>query len=164
MDYINEKLIVDELILDPSLMDRVVVRIGVDFYMLQNNVRGKLTEKDLRPYKKQVSNEWYRHTDSHNFWIRGLVPRGGYKVDIGRAATEQEFSQIIAKHSLGDDDISDVFTDSRGMIYGEDFAKSFQARQIKLESGGEAIALERELRSRGIEVSNGSPGRVNIRV
>jgi len=162
MDYINGKLIVDELIIDPSLPTHVVIRIGADFYMLHNAQGNKRTETDLRSYKKQVSKEWYRPTDSHNFWVQGLIPRGGYKVEIGRPATEQEFSQIIAAHGLNDDDVSNVFTDSRGMIYGEEFTQSFQARQIKVESG--AIAIERELRKKGIEASNGSPGRVNIRV
>lgn len=165
LDYIDGKLIVDEIIIDPGLPSNFIVRIGVDFYMMSNaKTTGKVTEKDLRPYKKQTNKTWYRPTSPHNFWIHGLVPRGGYQVDIGRAATEAEFSEVVLKYGLTEDDVSNEFTDSRGGLYGEEFKKSFPARQIRLKTTGEALEIERELRSKGIEASNGSPDRVNIRV
>lgn len=164
MDYIDGKLIVDELIIDPSLPNHIVVRIGADFYMLSNNRTGKVEEKDLRSYKKKVDKSWYRPTGNHHFWIHGLIPRGGYLVEVGRAITEREFSEVVEKYGLTEDDISDEFTDTRGGLYGAGAEKTFTAKQIRVSSAGEAMSLESELRDKGIQAASGSPGRVNIRV
>ncbi|WP_240416613.1 hypothetical protein [Paenibacillus periandrae] len=166
MEYIDGKLIVDELIIDPSLPNHVVIRIDSNFYMLRHSsaTDRELTDKDLRQYKKQPHKNWYRPTASYQYWIQGLVPRGGYQVEIGRAATEEEFSKIIADHCLTEDDVSLEFTDSRGELFGQAYSKSFPAKQIRVKTAGEALALERELRNKGIEAANGSPDRVNIRV
>lgn len=166
MEYINGKLVVDEIILDPNLNQHIVIRIDTKFYALRSARAGEqqVTEKDLSPYKKQVANEWYRPSGSFQFMTHGLIPRGGYHVEIGRPVTEAEFSDIVARYELTEDDISDEFTDSRGELFGKDYSVSFVSQQIRLKTSEETLTLERELRNKGIEASSGSPGRINIRV
>ncbi|OBZ15902.1 hypothetical protein A8L34_28050 [Bacillus sp. FJAT-27264] len=163
MEYIDEKLVVDELIIDPGLPNHVVVRIEGSFYMIRNTVT-KVEEKDLSPYKKHPYKSWYRPTSALDYWMRGLIPRAGYRIEIGRPATEKEFSAIVENHGLSEDDISDEFTDSVGEIYGQKYRLTFLARQIRIEPAGKALAIVQALQAKGIQASNGSPGRINIRV
>lgn len=167
MDYVDGKLVVDELIIDPSMPAHVVVRIGADFYRVSHAVTHStkpLEEKDLQPYFKKVVGSWYRPEPGYSYMMYKLIPRGGYAVELGRPITDAEFTAVCNEYGLGEDDISDVFEDSKGGIFGPDYRKTFLVKQIQLPKNLDALAVESKLRNKGIEVLNGSPGRVNIRV
>lgn len=165
LEHIDGKLVVDELIIDPSLPNHIVVRIGAEFYMLPNSIGPETVRgEDLRPYKKTPDASWYRPTGAWQYWSHGLIPRGGYQIEIGRPIAAAEWEQLVAEHELTEDDISPVFSATVGSIYGRQFERSYPARQIRLKSVPEAIRLERTLREKGIEAANVAPERVNIRV
>ena len=163
-EYRGDKLVVDELIIDPSLPRETVVRIADKYYMVRFRAGQAVQPADIREYKKAVDRSWVRGETAWDFFANGFIPRGGYEVSLGRAATEEEFAAVCREYGLGEDDISDVFADTKGEIFGEAYKKTFPARQIRVRSGRESIALERKLREMGIEATSGSPGRLNIRV
>lgn len=161
-EYKNDLLIVDELIYDPAYPTDVVIRIDGEYYMINTAEARNRPIKNIRPYKKPVCNNWYRGTHDWQFLINGLIPRDGFKVNIGRAITAEELREIVERYGLTDAEISKEFDDMIGGIYGEEFAKTFKAIQVKVPAN-EAISLEDELKAKGIQAGNVAPGRVNIR-
>lgn len=161
-EYKNDLLIVDELIYDPAYPTDVVIRIDGEYYMINTAEARNRPIKNIRPYKKPVCNNWYRGTHDWQFLINGLIPRDGFKVNIGRAITAEELQEIVERYGLTDAEISKEFDDMIGGIYGEEFAKTFKAIQVKVPAN-EAISLEDELKAKGIQAGNVAPGRVNIR-
>lgn len=161
-EYKNDLLIVDELIYDPAYPTDVVIRIDGEYYMINTAEARNRPIKNIRPYKKPVCNNWYRGTYDWQFLSNGLIPRDGFKVNIGRAITAEELREIVERYGLTDAEISKEFDDMIGGIYGEEFAKTFKAIQVKVPAN-EAISLEDELKAKGIQAGNVAPGRVNIR-
>ena len=161
-EYKNNLLIVDELIYDPAYPTDVVIRIDGEYYMINTAEAINRPIKNIRPYKKPVCNNWYRGTHDWQFLINGLIPRDGFKVPVGRPITVEEFREVVEKYGLTDAEISKEFDDMIGGIYGEEFAKTFKAIQVKVPAN-EAISLEDELKAKGIQAGNVAPGRVNIR-
>lgn len=99
----------------------------------------------------------------YEYIMYGLEKRSGYNVKLGRAITEQEWEELKQRLQLSDDDISEPFSDVKGDIYGEKYRKEFTSVQIAVEIQ-DALSLERKLRDKGIEATNGSVGRLNIRI
>ncbi len=161
-EYKNDLLIVDELIYDPAYPTDVVIRIDGEYYMINTAEARNRPIKNIRPYKKPVCNNWYRGTHDWQFFINGLIPHDGFKVNIGRAITTEELREIVERYGLTDAEISKEFDDMIGGIYGEEFAKTFKAIQVKVPAN-EAISLEDELKAKGIQAGNVAHGRVNIR-
>ena len=161
-EYKNDLLIVDELIYDPAYPTDVVIRIDGEYYMINTAEARNRPIKNIRPYKKPVCNNWYRGTHDWQFLINGLIPRDGFKVNIGRAITAEELREIVEKYGLTDAEISKEFDDMIGGIYGEEYAKTIKSIQVKVPAN-EAISLEDELKAKGIQAGNVAPGRVNIR-
>lgn len=161
-EYKNDLLIVDELIYDPAYPTDVVIRIDGEYYMINTAEAINRPIKNIRPYKKPVCNNWYRGTHDWQFLINGLIPRDGFSVNIGRAITAEELREIVERYGLTDAEISKEFDDMIGGIYGEEFAKTFKAIQVKVPAN-ETISLEDELKAKGIQAGNVAPGRVNIR-
>lgn len=161
-EYKNDLLIVDELIYDPAYPTDVVIRIDGEYYMINTAEAINRPIKNIRPYKKPVCNNWYRGTHDWQFLINGLIPRDGFKVNIGRAITAEELREIVEKYGLTDAEISKEFDDMIGGIYGEEYAKTIKSIQVKVP-GSEAIPLEEALKKKGIQADNVAPGRVNIR-
>lgn len=163
-EYKNEKLVVDELIFDPALNNDIVVRIGTDYYLIRNlPTPNAIKESEIRKYKKTPYKDWRRGTSAWEFFINRLIPRDGYQVSVKRAATKEEFDAVCAEYNLTEDDISNAFIDSVGSLYGEEATKTFTSKQIRVPASA-AIGLEGKLKEKGIQASNGSPGRVNIRI
>lgn len=162
-EYENGLLVVDELIYDPGLHNNVVVRIGNNHYVVRttNVTAGPIPSTAIRPYKKKPYVDWTRANQDFEFLMSGMIPRGGFKVPVGRAATKEEFESVCQELGLIGEDISEGFIDEVGAAYGE-YRKEITSRQINVPMG-EAIALERKLQAKGIQASNVSPGRVNIR-
>lgn len=161
-EYKNDLLIVDELIYDPAYPTDVVIRIDGEYYMINTAEARNRPIKNIRPYKKPVCNNWYRGTHDWQFLFNGLIPRDGFKVNIGRAITAEELREIVERCGLTDAEISKEFDDMIGGIYGEEYAKTIKSIQVKVPAN-EAISLEDELKAKGIQAGNVAPGRVNIR-
>lgn len=161
-DYENNLLVIDELYFDPRYPTNPVVRIGESYYMLPNNIKKPIHVNELRPFKTTPAVTSRKATYDNEFYFLHTMPRDGFKVPVGRAATPEEFEKIVEEYGLGEEDISKEFDDKKGMLYGEKYAKSYKSRQIRVPEL-EAIPLEQKLQDQGIEASNGSPGRVNIR-
>lgn len=161
-EYKNNLLVVDELIYDPSYPTNVVVRIDKEYYMIDAAETRNRPMKNLRQYKKPVSESWRRGKYDWQFLINGLIPRDGFKVPVGRPITVEEFREVVEKYGLTDAEISKEFDDMIGGIYGEEYAKTIKSIQVKVP-GSEAIPLEEALKKKGIQASNVAPGRVNIR-
>lgn len=162
-EYENNLLIVDELIYDPGLHNNVVVRIGDDHYVVRTtDVTARPIQSNvIRTYKKKPHPDWVRASQDFEYLTYGMIPRGGFKVPLRRAATREEFESVCQEFGLTDEDISEGFVDEVGAVYGE-YKKAITSRQINVPMG-EAISLERKLREKGIQASNISPGRVNVR-
>lgn len=160
-EYKNDLLIVDELIYDPAYPTDVVIGIDGEYYMINTAEARNRPIKNIRPYKKPVCNNWYRGTHDWQFLINGLIPRDGFKVNIGRAITAEELREIVERYGLTDAEISKEFDDMIGGIYGEEYAKTIKSIQVKVP-GSEAIPLEEALKKKGIQAGNVAPGRVNI--
>jgi hypothetical protein len=169
LEYVNGKLVVDEMVYDPELPNHVIIRIGGEWFKINTYTRMNqeivnLQEKDLQPYRKKIGEDWYRPAGAWQYWICGLIPRGGYPVELGRPITAQEWDELVAEYGLTEDDISPVFADTKGSIYGKQAERTFPARQIRLKTPANAIELEQRLRDRGIEVASTFPDRLSIRV
>lgn len=169
-EYDNEnRLIVDNLWYDPALPNNRIIEIDGDyfiaptFYTFLDNSSKPITKEQLRPMLKKLS-VTSKKLPQHNYLMFGCVPRGGFKVEIGRAITNGELSDLIQEYNLTKDDISGEFIDTKGEIYGDSVKVSFTAIQIKVSSGATAISIENKLRDKGIEVANITTGRINIRV
>jgi len=161
-EYENDFLVVDEMIIDPSLPNAIVVRINDSYFMINHaNANKPIAKEALRPYKKNVYKDWHRATYDNEFWVFGIMPRGGFKVPLGRPITAEEFKELRDKYGLTAEDITNEFDDKIGSIYGK-YAKDIKSVQIKVLPE-KAIPLESELRDRGIESGNTASGRVNIR-
>lgn len=169
-EYDNEnRLIVDNLWYDPALPNNRIIEIDGDyfiaptFYTFLDNSSKPITKEQLRPMLKKLS-VTSKKLPQHNYLMFGCVPRCGFKVKIGRAITNEELFDLIQEYNLTKDDISGEFIDTKGRIYGDSVKVSFTAIQIKVPSGTTAISIENKLRDKGIEVSNVTSGRINIRV
>jgi len=148
--------IVDEIVFDPHYPGKVVVRDGDKWHLLS---RGQ----EPREYKAKVSPEYMRLTFDHEYYLYDCVPRDWFKVPLGRAITTDEWDDLVKTYNLGPDDISNPFTDSKGMIYGPEATVKYTVKQIRIPEM-EALSLEQRLLSLGIEASSGASGRLNIRV
>jgi hypothetical protein len=156
----NEKdlWIIDELVDDPHLPDRVVVRDGAKWWIIAPG-------KHIAPvaYKAKMSTDYLRLTYSHEYLFCDCVPRDGFRVEAKRIMTDEEFSILRTRLNLTDDDVSEPFTDRIGSIYGPDTMIEFSARQIQV-GNQMALTLESELLGQGIQASCVAAGRLNIRV
>ena len=95
-EYENDLLIVDEMIYDPSLPNASVVRINDNHYMILNaNARKPINESSLRPYKKKVNKDWMRMDQNYEYLFLGMIPRGGFNVELGRPITSEEFKIYV---------------------------------------------------------------------
>jgi hypothetical protein len=151
---------VDEIIIDPHYPNALIIKDRTNYYIVHINMAEKHEAKSLPHYRPYDGYD--RMSENHEFALYGMAPRGGFKpLNIGRAATEAEFSKIVKKYELTDDDVSAEFSSTLGEAYGS--AKEvIKVRQIHIH--GTAIPVENEIRESGIYAFSGSPGRVNIRV
>ena len=163
-EYKNNLLVVDELIYDPHLPTQYIVRIGEECFMIEQrhaSYPGPIDEKYLRPYAQKPSPDWRRGHFNYEFLMRGMVPRGGFKIELGRPITAEEFKELCKKHGLTDDDVSNEFEAKIGALYGE-YAKTIKSVQIQVPED-ETLLVEQELQNKGIQASGEASGRVNIR-
>lgn len=152
--------IVDELAVDPHIEDwGVIARDDNKWYIID------IRRPDATPkaYRRNVYPDYIRLTYAYEYLMVNCIPRDGYRITIGRAATEEEIAIIVGKYQLADADISGIIEVSHGAVYGADAEVRFQARQISVNVR-DAISVEAELKALGIEASNGCAGSVTIRV
>jgi len=157
--------IVDELILDPHYESTAcIVKDKGAYYMIQ--YRGLGNPSDVIPLPNYKPSPAYERPEyNHDYMIRGLEPRQGFKpIQIGRAITSEEWNTLVSSQALTEDDISDEFEDVYGDIYGPKTRVVITVRQIKCKANGDNIPLSRELQDKGIQASAPTAGRVNIRV
>jgi len=161
-EYENDLLVVDELYHDPRYPNNPVVRIGENYYLLPSAPTKPIPENSLRKFKTKPAVTAQKASHSYEYLMYHTIPRNGFEVTVGREATPEEIEEIIREHGLTEDDISQEFDDEKGTIYGDKYKKKYKSVQVRVPND-EAIPLEQKLRDKGIEASNGSPGRVNIR-
>lgn len=161
-EYENGLLVVDELYYDPRYPNNPVVRINENYYMLPSTTTKPIPANSLREFKTKPAVTARKATYSYEYLIYHTIPRNGFEVAVGRAATPEEVEEIMQEYGLAEEDITQEFDDEKGAIYGDKYKKAYKSIQIKVPVT-EAIALEQKLRDRGIEANNGSPGRINIK-
>jgi hypothetical protein len=153
----NGLWIVDELIEDPHYIRCSFAGVGNSYYKIIGH------KAELVPNYKPCFN-YYRAEYNHEFFIRGVEPRGGFKkLEVGRAVTDDEFDELKDLFGLAEDDISDEFEQELGATFGPKATVKVTVRQIQLPND-KAVSLEAELRDIGIYAGNGSAGHLNIRI
>ncbi len=162
------RLIVDAVWRDSHYPNNYIVMINGSAFLLSADryyPDGHHVVKDLhhlKYYNFNPKNTCMTKLQQYVYIYTGCVPKEGFHVNVGRAITDAEFRQLIAKYNLTAEDISDRFEDVKGKIYGK-YAKTYMCVQVRVENN-QAIGLEMVLQSMGIEAGNIAPGRVNIRV
>lgn len=162
------KLIVDNLYLDSRLPNNYIIEIEDEYFIAPNLVAYKTKKSSektsgmLRPMFGKLSNN-AMELDNYMYVLLDCVPRKGFEVKLGRAITEQEFSELKERFNLNEDSMTSEFETSTGNLLGKSATKYFTAIQIKVDEN-EAISLQNELQSKGIEAINCNVGLVNIRV
>ena len=160
------KLIIDSAWHDPHFPTGYVLLIDGNAFLLpmgRNYNSGEDAVKIMRPLKFYTKDD--KHTNklkNYEYPFIPCVPRNGFDINLGRAITSEELSGIREEYHITDDDISGTFKDVKGAIYGK-YAKTYTCVQVRVDAS-QAIRLESNLVSKGIEAGNIAPGRVNIRV
>lgn len=161
LEYENNLLIVDKITYDPALPTQVIVKIEDECYMIHREQTTKpIKAENLHPYKKAIDANWHK-ARGYEYLMVGMMPRGGFDVEVGRPITAEELKDLCEQYNLTSEDISEEFLTTIGEIYGKKYAKTFSAIQINLPSE-KAIDVETKLRESGVEAGSGSPNRVNI--
>lgn len=102
--------------------------------------------------------------DKKAYWIYKMAPRDGVKVKVLDPISPEDWKALIEKLGLTEDDISDEFEVVKGKNYGEKCEKHYVCRQIRLTRPMNSVTIERELKKHGIEATNISVDRINVRV
>lgn len=159
------KLIVDSAWHDPHFPTGYVLLIDGEAFLLpmgRNYNNGAAAVKVMRPLRFYSKDHHTKKIKDYEYPFIPCVPRNGFDVQVGRAITGEELSNIREEYNITDDDISGTFEDVKGKIYGK-YAKVYTCVQVKVDNT-KAIPLEEQLTKMGIEAGNIAPGRVNIRV
>lgn len=161
----NNNLIVDKC-WDIKMANDYLVKIDKEYYLIKCNHR-KVNSDTMR---KVASQEWAKQRvkyaseiPEYMYPFMGLEKKNGYNIQIGRAITEKEFTELKEQLELSEDKITEPFEDSTGKIYGEKWEKIFTSVQIVVPAA-KALAIEEKLKKNGIEAFCGAPGRVSIRI
>ena len=156
-------LIVDKMYLDSRLANQYVVKIKDDFYLLPyNNYLSAKPGDDLKPLIAPLSPKAEEVPD-YVMATHKCVPRDGFKVELLRAITPEELTELMTKYNLSKDDISGEFADAKGAFFGRSAVVNYTAIQIKLGIA-DALTIKNNLREQGIEANNIGAGIINIRV
>lgn len=102
--------------------------------------------------------------DKKAYWIYKMAPRDGVEVKVLDPISPEDWKALIEKLGLTEDDISDEFEVVKGKNYGEKCEKHYVCRQIRLTRPMNSVTIERELKKHGIEATNISVDRINVRV
>lgn len=159
------KLIVDSAWHDPHYPTGYVLLIDGEAFLLpmgRNYNNGATAVKVMRPLRFYSKDHHTKKIKDYEYPFIPCVPKNGFDVQVGRAITGEELSNIREEYNITDDDISGTFEDVKGKIYGK-YAKVYTCVQVKVDNT-KAIPLEEQLTKMGIEAANIAPGRVNIRV
>lgn len=160
------RLIVDSAYTDDHISSGVVILIDDDAFLLPYGRRcenGEQVVKNLRPIRNYIKAKDAEAFRDYEYFMYHCTPRTGFKVEVKRPITLEEFTSIQEEYNLTEKDISGKFETSKGVAYGEKYQKTYTCIQIRVDEM-QAILLEQELNDKGIEATNGSPCRVNIRV
>lgn len=159
------KLIIDSAWHDPHFPTGYVILIENNAFLLpmgRNYNNGEAAVKVMRPLKFYTKNDQTTKLKNYEYPFIPCVPRNGFDIKLGRAITNEELSHIREEYHITDNDISGMFEDVKGKIYGK-YAKVYTCVQVRVDATV-AIELEEKLNRMGIEAGNIAPGRVNIRV
>ena len=162
-------LVVDGVYTDPRFPTMYIVRIGSDYYRVMAD-RTRDSGEDLA--RRLVLMPAYRAPVSLEPTVQAMsamvlkcafreLPKERLRID--RAITDDELKEFMDKHGLGPDDISEPFEQVEKAVYGKKYETTITVRQVRVEIEN-SIALEGELRQRGIYAFSGAPKRLNIRV
>lgn len=159
------KLIIDSAWHDPHFPTGYVILIENNAFLLpmgRNYNNGEVAAKVMRPLKFYTKNDQITKLKNYEYPFIPCVPRNGFDIKLGRSITNEELSHIREEYHITDNDISGMFEDVKGKIYGK-YAKVYTCVQLRVDATV-AIELEEKLNRMGIEAENIAPGRVNIRV
>ena len=159
------KLIVDSVWHDPHFPTGYVLLIDGEAFLLpmgRNYNNGAAAVKVMRPLRFYSKDHHTKKIKDYEYPFIPCVPKNGFDIKLGRAITNDELDDIRKEYDITDDDISGKFDDVKGKLYGK-YAKTYTCVQVRVDAS-QAIGLESNLVSKGIEAGNIAPGRVNIRV
>ena len=150
-------LMVDAIYFDPQ-GHGYLIRIDDAYYVcpFRLNTMDKPPQKqDLRMSLKSYGD--LEEVPDYVYMMCFCERKSGYEVKIGRAITSEELEEL----HISPEDMTEPFMDTKGDIYGPKYRKEFKVVQVKCNF---ALALERELKDKGIEAASTSAGRINIRI
>lgn len=159
-------LIVDDIVDDPRFETLTFVRIKYDWYKVVGvNIHntGRDFAATLIPTAYSKIDGDYQPSWALRIMAWKVRPRTAPKIKVGRAITEKEMESLMERYHLTQDDISEPFDAERGGIYGKEHAVHFPVVTIRFPTM-DALRVETQLRSKGIEAWNGAPGYVDVRV
>ena len=162
-------LVVDGVYTDPRFPTMDIVRIGKDYYRVMAT---KIMDSGEDLAKRLVPMPAYRAPVSLEPTVEAMsamvlkcafreLPEERLRID--RAITDDELREFMDKHGIGKDDISEPFEQVEKAVYGKKYETTITVRQVRVAIEN-SIALENELRRRGIYAFSGAPKRLNIRV
>ncbi len=166
-EYEDDMLIVECIWNDPRYSNPIC-QIGDEYFFIGTptqltNADGKATAGTLRRINVKPAETAKEIIQSYYPLMFHCVKRSGYKIDILRAITDEEFTALKEKLRLTEDDISDEFVDTAGTCFGKRYWKEYACVQIRVKNEN-PVVVEQELRKKGIQAANVSADRVNIRV
>lgn len=159
----KEKIMVERCYVIHGTDDYLVEKEG-EYYLLSwkrpNNSR--MRKVDSKDWAKAKIKGGYE-VQNYMYVMLGLEKRTGYDVKVGRAITSEELEELKRRYNLDEKRITEPFEDKRGAIFGEEWQKTFTSVQIAVDPL-EALSLEKDLVTKGIEAANVAAGRVNVRI
>ena len=161
-------LIIDGLYWCPMFPNAYIIKIEDTLYKLNFNVTNRilldkrvLCKDDLLVMNRPLPEE-RRELNQSEYITNGCAPRGGFKVELGRAIKSEEFDNLKVKYNISDNDVSGEYIDTVGTLYGK-YAKEYTAIQVRLD-GENPISVAEELSDKGIQAFAGNADRITIRV
>ena len=162
-------LLVDGVYTDPHFPTMYVVRIGADYFRV---IATRIMDNGEDLAKRLIPMPAYRPPvglEPANMATAIVCLQCTFRdvpkdmLEIGRAITDDELADFVARHEIGPDDISEPFKDVENAIYGKKYETVIIVRQVRVASEN-PISLESELKRRGIYAFSGAPKRLNIRI
>lgn len=155
-DYLDGRLLVDDCAYAPNSNSYVLIQIQGNWYI--KPLFGHAPLKPWQEYGGKVSDEWRRAGNSE-YLIYGLCPRGGFTLHKGRAVTPEEETDLMRRYP----DYSEPHEVTRGAAFGKHSQYTITVRTFHVPST-EAITIEDELRSIGVNAANTNDGTLEVRV
>lgn len=166
LEYDKGKVVVDKLYLDSRRPYRMTVIINDGIYTIPNEyfMHGyKVADKFVKaPAGYRLQPGYVDECAQYEYLLRGLIPRGGIKPFVGKAATPEELDEIKARYQIKD--ISPESETSKGNIFGEELTVKYKTIKIYAADPADAYRICQDLSTLGIEVAHDGDSGVAVRI